>query len=171
MIILKGNNKLLWHLPEDLKLFKAITSNTTIVMGYNTFMSIGKPLPNRKTIVIGSEIRREQLHHFENLKDNVKVMTLDLFNAIRKLTPHEVYIIVGGESLYSEPTLVPNIVFKTVVDFESEIVPRRYGNETMIINPAYAKYNVDLSGYLQYSTELKESVNGSQYTCKCYVKV
>ena len=46
------DNKLLWHLPADLKHFKEITSGHTILMGRKTFDSIGRPLPNRRNIVI-----------------------------------------------------------------------------------------------------------------------
>lgn len=46
------NNHLPWHIPEDLKRFKAITMHHPIVMGRKTFESIGKPLPKRTNIVI-----------------------------------------------------------------------------------------------------------------------
>ncbi|MDP9049011.1 MAG: dihydrofolate reductase [Bacteroidota bacterium] len=46
------NNQLLWHLPRDLKHFKDITSGHTIIMGRRTFDSVGKPLPNRRNIVV-----------------------------------------------------------------------------------------------------------------------
>lgn len=46
------NNKLLWHIPEDLKNFKKITTNKMVVMGRKTFESIGKALPDRENIVI-----------------------------------------------------------------------------------------------------------------------
>ncbi len=46
------NNQLLWHLPADLKHFKNITTGNTIIMGRKTFDSIGKPLPNRRSIVV-----------------------------------------------------------------------------------------------------------------------
>jgi dihydrofolate reductase len=46
------NNKLLWHISEDLKNFKKITTGKMIVMGRKTFESIGKPLPNRANVVI-----------------------------------------------------------------------------------------------------------------------
>lgn len=45
-------NKLLWHIPEDLKNFKKITTGRMIVMGRKTFESIGKPLPDRANVVI-----------------------------------------------------------------------------------------------------------------------
>lgn len=46
------NNKLLWHLPNDLKRFKQITTGHCIIMGRKTFESLGRALPNRTTIVI-----------------------------------------------------------------------------------------------------------------------
>lgn len=46
------NNQLLWHMPKDLKHFKDITSGRTIIMGRKTFDSVGKPLPNRRNIVV-----------------------------------------------------------------------------------------------------------------------
>lgn len=46
------NNDLIWYLPADLKRFKKVTSGHPIIMGRNTFESIGKPLPNRTSIII-----------------------------------------------------------------------------------------------------------------------
>lgn len=48
------NNKLLWHIPEDLKYFKRITLGHVVLMGRKTFESIGKPLPGRKNLVLSS---------------------------------------------------------------------------------------------------------------------
>ena len=50
--IIGGDNKLLWHISEDLKRFKEITSGNTIIMGRKTFESLPGVLPNRKHIVI-----------------------------------------------------------------------------------------------------------------------
>lgn len=46
------DNKLIWHIPEDLKRFKELTSGKTIIMGRKTFESLGRVLPNRKHIVL-----------------------------------------------------------------------------------------------------------------------
>lgn len=46
------DNDLIWHLPADLKRFKKVTTGHPILMGRNTFESIGKPLPNRTSIII-----------------------------------------------------------------------------------------------------------------------
>ena len=46
------NNQLLWHLPADLKYFKNTTAGHSIIMGRKTYDSVGKPLPNRRNIVV-----------------------------------------------------------------------------------------------------------------------
>ncbi|MDZ4058487.1 MAG: dihydrofolate reductase [Bacteroidales bacterium] len=50
------NNKLLWHISEDLRYFKRITSGHTVIMGRKTWESLGKPLPNRRNIVVSSTL-------------------------------------------------------------------------------------------------------------------
>src|SRR5256885_6094646 len=50
--VIGSRNKIPWHLPEDFKWFKKMTTGQVIVMGRRTFESIGKPLPNRTTIVL-----------------------------------------------------------------------------------------------------------------------
>ena len=50
--VIGAGNKIPWHLPEDFKWFKKLTTGHVIVMGRKTFESIGKPLPNRMTLVL-----------------------------------------------------------------------------------------------------------------------
>ena len=50
--IIGKDNNLIWHLPEDLKRFKAITTGHTIIMGRKTFESLGRVLPNRHHVVL-----------------------------------------------------------------------------------------------------------------------
>src|SRR3954454_437621 len=50
--VIGAGNRIPWHLPEDFKWFKQMTTGHIIVMGRRTFESIGKPLPNRTTIVV-----------------------------------------------------------------------------------------------------------------------
>ena len=53
--VIGKNNQLIWHLPADLKRFKNLTTGHVIIMGRKTYESIGKPLPNRTTIVISRQ--------------------------------------------------------------------------------------------------------------------
>ena len=54
--VIGRDGQLPWHLPEDLKFFKKVTSGHPIVMGRTTFDSIGRPLPKRKNIVLSSRM-------------------------------------------------------------------------------------------------------------------
>ena len=58
-IIGKGN-ELPWHIPEDLKNFKRLTTGNTVIMGENTYLSIGKPLPKRNNIVISPRMKSDE---------------------------------------------------------------------------------------------------------------
>ncbi len=87
------DNKLIWHLPEDLKRFKRLTTGHTIIMGRNTYESIGRPLPNRKNIVV----TRQKDYVAENciVVDSIE-KALELSNL-----EDEVFII-GGSQIYRE---------------------------------------------------------------------
>jgi dihydrofolate reductase len=85
------DNKLMWHIPRDLKRFKAITTGKTIIMGRKTFESLPGVLPDRKHIVI-----TENKEYF--IKDkNVKVVS-EIKEILKyENTAEEVFVIGGGE--------------------------------------------------------------------------
>ena len=92
--VIGKNNALIWHLPADLKRFKALTTGHVIIMGRKTFESIGKPLPNRTTIVIS---RQADLHI-----DGV-IIAHSVEEAILKgksITRDDIFI-VGGAEIYA----------------------------------------------------------------------
>lgn len=90
--VIGSHNSLPWYLPEDLKRFKRLTEGKTVVMGKKTFDSIfarlGKPLPNRKNIVLSHQ---SDLH----LPDGVLVIHDK--EAIQNLEEDEIMIIGGGQ--------------------------------------------------------------------------
>ena len=68
------NNDLPWKLKKDLQHFSAYTQNKAIVMGRKTYESIGRPLPNRKNIVISSSLEsQEDLEVVPNLNQAIEV--------------------------------------------------------------------------------------------------
>ena len=88
------NNKLLWHIPEDLKKFKEITQGKTVIMGRNTYESIGKPLPDRHNIVLSKDLKL-----FSN-NYNEKLEICDNFSEIVKKyenSDEEIFIISGAQ--------------------------------------------------------------------------
>lgn len=86
-----NNNQLLWHLPEDLKRFKKLTSGHAIIMGRKTFESLKKPLPNRKNIVIS---RNKQITYPEGV---IVVQSLEEAFETAKQFDDSPFIIGGGE--------------------------------------------------------------------------
>lgn len=87
------DNQLLWHLPADLKHFKEITTGHTIIMGRKTYDSIGKPLPNRRSIVITRN---------PDLKiEGVEVVT-SLKAAIELCKSDDEAFIIGGAEIYQQ---------------------------------------------------------------------
>ena len=90
--IIGGDNKLLWHISEDLKRFKKITSHNTIIMGRKTFESLKKPLPNRHHVILTRD---------KNYKvDSNQVTVVNDIETIMKTyenSGREIFIIGGGE--------------------------------------------------------------------------
>ncbi len=76
------NNAMPWHLPDDLKFFKQITLDKTVLMGRKTFLSIGRPLPKRRNIILTRDTGFnaagiEVVHHLEEalaLEPNLMVI-------------------------------------------------------------------------------------------------
>ena len=105
------DNDLIWHLPNDLKFFREVTSNHTIIMGRNTFESLPRMLPNRKHIVLTSrdglpsevEVYRELKQILERYKD----------------TEEEIFII-GGASIYTQFLEHSSKLYLTEIDAEEE---------------------------------------------------
>jgi dihydrofolate reductase len=89
--VIGKDNDLIWHLPDDLKFFKKLTSGHAIVMGRKTFESIGRPLPNRTNIIItrDKKFEAEGCTVVHSLEDALA----------RSANDNEVFI-VGGDQIY-----------------------------------------------------------------------
>ncbi len=88
------DNKLLWHLSEDLKRFKELTSGHYIIMGKNTYYSLPKrPLPNRTHIVL-TDVPDEQIDDC--------IMAYSIEDAISKMDQDNKNFIIGGASIYRQ---------------------------------------------------------------------
>lgn len=88
------DNKLIWNLKNDMKFFKNTTLNHTVVMGYNTYLSIGRPLPLRRNVVL--------VHDKKLLNDSNLVVYDDINELIKKefQDNNEEKFVIGGASLY-----------------------------------------------------------------------
>lgn len=100
------NNKLLFDIPEDLKYFQDKTRDHAVIMGYNTYKSIGKALPNRKNIVLSRQLLK--------LMDAITVKSID--EALKKVEDEEEVFIIGGASIYEQFLPLADKLYLTLVD-------------------------------------------------------
>lgn len=105
--VIGAGNKIPWHLPEDFKWFKQLTTGNVIVMGRKTFESIGKPLPNRETIVLS----RSQFSH-------PGVRTVRDLGEINLATESREIFICGGAQIYELALHLCSDLYLTVVKRE-----------------------------------------------------
>ena len=89
--VIGNENKLAWHLPADLRYFKAVTTGHTIIMGRKTYASIGKVLPNRTNIVITRD------KNF--LAEGAKVF-FSIEAALNVVDENENTFIIGGDEIF-----------------------------------------------------------------------
>lgn len=108
------DNKLLWHLSEDLKYFKRTTSGHPVVMGYNTFLSVGgKPLPNRRNIVVNNAMPAGMRDGYEMFS------TLDAALESAQRDGEEAFVI-GGGMMYRTSMPMAKRLYITHVDVSIE---------------------------------------------------
>ena len=125
-------NDLLFSIPEDMKFFKDMTTNHTVLMGYNTYLSLGsKPLPNRKNIVLADKYKKIEPH--ENL-----IVTEDMNGTIGECIGNgEEIWVIGGAYVYNTTismemvnevyiTFIPTVVENADVRLDLELLVSKY---------------------------------------------
>ncbi len=99
------DNKLPWHLPEDLRWFKKLTTGNVIIMGRKTWESIGVPLPNRESIVL--------------TRSNIAgVRTVRSLNEVDPTADGRDYFVIGGAQLFQHALSLCSDVYLTLVKRE-----------------------------------------------------
>ncbi len=109
------NNDLLFHLPNDLKRFKQITTGKTIIMGRNTLLSLPKwPLPNRRHIIITD-------NHDDNFAGCETVFSIE--EAIEKVKDEKEAFIIGGGMIYRQFYPIAGKLYLTLVhqSFDADV--------------------------------------------------
>jgi len=105
--VIGAGNKIPWHLPEDFKWFKRMTTGHVIVMGRKTYESIGKPLPNRTTIVLTRSA--ELLAGVQTVSELAQLESLHSTLAGREI------FICGGAQIYRQALPLCSDLYLTVV--------------------------------------------------------
>ena len=150
------NNVMPWHIPEDLQWFKNCTTGKTVVMGSRTFESIGRPLPNRRNVVITRNTCGEWCYlQKAGVEDSYKSFQ----DAYEQLPPD--FFVIGGQRIYQEALLMqPSSLFITRVygEFEGDVTFPIFGarlNQDHFMHEGTC-YNI------KYASKVKEH-EGLQY--------
>ncbi len=108
------DNQLIWHLPADLKRFKKVTTGHHVIMGRKTFESLGKPLPNRTTIIIS----RDKNYHADGC-----ITVNSLTEAIKAAQNDDNPYILGGAEIYKQSMDIADVLDLTFVHqaFEADV--------------------------------------------------
>lgn len=114
--IIGKDNALIWHLPEDLKRFKKLTTGHTIIMGRKTFESLGRVLPNRRHIILCNDAQMEI--------DNKNVEILEDISMLEKYVKDtEEHFVIGGATMYRLLMPMCSKMYITEIDqdFEGDV--------------------------------------------------
>lgn len=103
--VIGKDNKLPWHLPEDLKRFKKITMGHPIIMGRKTFESIGRPLPGRENIILS----RDPAFRVEGVK------TVTSFAQALEACKTEEAFVIGGSAVFAEALPMAERIYLTLI--------------------------------------------------------
>jgi dihydrofolate reductase len=106
--VIGKNNKLPWHIPEDMKHFRDITRGHAVIMGRKTYESMGKPLPNRINIVIS----RNTNYSTEGC---VVVQSLEKAIEEAKRSEAEEIFIIGGAEIYQLGLEIADRIYLTII--------------------------------------------------------
>ncbi|WP_240032161.1 dihydrofolate reductase [Psychroflexus aestuariivivens] len=125
------NNDLVWHLPDDFKRFKKITSHHHIIMGRKTFESFPKPLPNRTHIVITRQ---------KNYEKPGCIVVHSLEKALEFCTSESEVFIIGGGEIYKQAMPFADKIELTRVhaEFEADTYfPKIDKSEWKLVNESF----------------------------------
>jgi dihydrofolate reductase len=109
--VIGKDNALIWHLPNDLRYFKEKTTGHAVIMGRRTFESVGKPLPNRRNIIITRN---------PGFKAEGCEVVTSLEAAMALVNPQDENFIVGGEEIYRQALPLADRVYLTRIDHAFE---------------------------------------------------
>ena len=114
--IIGKDNALIWHLPEDLKRFKRLTTGHTIIMGRKTFESLGRVLPNRHHVVLCNDTQMK----VENA--NVEILE-DISMLDKYVKDTEEHFVIGGATMYKllMPMCLKMYITEINQDFEGHV--------------------------------------------------
>ncbi len=151
--VIGKNNQLIWHIPEDLKRFKKITTGKTIIMGRKTFESLGRVLPNRKHIVLCNDAKMQ----IDN--ENVEILK-DISEIKPYIQSKEEHFVIGGATIYQLLMPYANKMYITHInqEFEGDVYfPKINLNEWNVIEKEKGIQNEENPYDYEYITYIRKN--------------
>ncbi len=108
-LVIGKDNQLPWYLPADLRYFKKMTEGHAVLMGRKTFASLGRPLPNRKNLVVSRKAHQssEDVFYFQSIQEAVQF-------GKREHCDH--LFVIGGGEIYRQALHLADYLYVTEVD-------------------------------------------------------
>ena len=150
--IIGKDNQLIWHIPEDLKRFKTLTSGHTIIMGRKTFESLGRVLPNRHHVILCNDAEM----NIDN--ENVEVLE-DISMLDKYINDEEENFVIGGATMYKLLMPYCNKMYITEInqDFEGDV--------------SFPKINMEEWKIESREKGLKDEKNPYDYEYVTYIRI
>ena len=143
------NNKIPWHIPGELKRFRAITMGKPIIMGRKTFESIGKPLDGRENVVLTNNKSYKQagVKSYNNISE-----------VISDFTNYDEIFIIGGSEIYALVLPLAHKLYVTKID-------KIYDGDTWFPKIHYNEWKI------QESIQITEETTQTRYENIIYTKI
>lgn len=135
-----------WHIPNDFKHFKKITSGHSVIMGLKTFQSLGKPLPNRRNIVL--DFTKQDIKGVE--------FATSIPESISMVKEEDEAFVIGGASIYKQFLQVADKLYMTYIDHE------------FIANIFFPEFDLDEWKLIKEEKGLKNDKNPYDYYFREY---
>ena len=141
--VIGGDNKLLWHLPADLKHFKNVTMDHSIIMGRKTFESMGKPLPGRRNIIVTRQ---------EDFEATGCTVVNNMQDAVDLCKKEEEVFIIGGADIFRQSMNAAEKIYLTRINHEFDgdvFFPELNFSDWKLVK--YLKFHADEKNRYEYS--------------------
>ncbi len=167
------DNTIPWKLSEDMKFFKEVTLNSTVIMGYNTYQSLpekNRPLKNRYNIVV----TRRKGEFVDQSNENLLFTDMNgVFDYIRYNTLNKDIFVIGGEQIYHYFVKNSNKIFLTVIDKKYDCdkkfpyIPNEY-KITKVSDKKYDQYEKVSYRFIEYTHTKTPCQNENVYLHLAY---
>ena len=155
--VIGKDNEIPWHLPKDFAYFKKTTLHHHIIMGRNSYESIGRPLPNRTNIIVTR-------NPFYIVSGCIVVHTIEEALKLAEQNGEEEVFIIGGGEIFKQSMNLLDKLYLTDVDLDTQT------NQPEGEYVYFPKMNPEEWRLVSEEKHLKDEKNGADFTFKVFEK-